>query len=105
MLVLQTIKGLSLAFIKLSILVVFASTEGCGYVQRRIQYSEPFENHCAYSISIGDTKTFGKNSLSLFTGKRIYYFSSESRMDRFVENLKKNIEKANHVWNTKLEKK
>jgi YHS domain-containing protein len=60
-----------------------------------------YDKHCATSVMNGDKHVVGKEEFQLEHGGRFYYFSSQEKMDKFKQNLAKNISKADKTWESK----
>lgn len=59
---------------------------------------EMFDKHCAMSVSEGDIHINGVDDYKLKHGGEIYYFSSEEKLNKFKNNLDKNVKKAQKNW-------
>jgi YHS domain-containing protein len=57
-----------------------------------------FNKHCAMSVSEGDNHVKGNEDFVYDHGGMKYYFSSKAKMNKFKQNIEKNISNAKKNW-------
>ena len=57
-----------------------------------------FDKKCALSVAEGDIHTDGKDEFQLSHAGKIYYFSTEKKMETFKEDLTANSRAALNNW-------
>lgn len=60
--------------------------------------TDQYEKNCAHSVLEGKPHKVENDNFKLVHGGRTYYFASQEKLDKFKQNLKENVLKADKQW-------
>ncbi len=70
----------------------------CAHHHKTPEHHHAYDKQCAFSVAHGDVKVAGKDEFKYEHSGKIYYFSSEKKLNIFKKDIEENVKKANKSW-------